>query len=146
LADIAGTRAQGANCVARANGCQLKMSARNSLILSLTDHEWPSAFMPANTLIGMASAAYASGGDTMKDVGDYFGPHYSRVSKIVPCSKRRAGKRKDLAHFPEEACPPILSVDLSVRNCSGYQGVRIFGTDKGRPFTGARLTKLLFSL
>jgi putative transposase len=28
-------------------------------------------------------AAYASGGYTMKDLGDYFGLHYSRISKIV---------------------------------------------------------------
>ncbi len=29
------------------------------------------------------AAAYASGGHTMKGIGDYFGLHYSRVSKIV---------------------------------------------------------------
>ena len=29
------------------------------------------------------SAAYASGGYTMKEIGDHFGLHYSRVSKIV---------------------------------------------------------------
>ncbi len=28
-------------------------------------------------------AAYASGGYTLKEVGDYFQLHYSRVSKIV---------------------------------------------------------------
>ena len=27
--------------------------------------------------------AYASGGYTMQEIGDYFGLHYSRVSKIV---------------------------------------------------------------
>ena len=29
------------------------------------------------------AAAYASGGYTLRDIGDYFGLHYSRVSKIV---------------------------------------------------------------
>jgi hypothetical protein len=29
------------------------------------------------------AAAYASGGYTMQQIGDYFGIHYSRVSKIV---------------------------------------------------------------
>ncbi len=29
------------------------------------------------------ATAYASGGHTMKDIGDYFGLHYSRISKIV---------------------------------------------------------------
>lgn len=32
---------------------------------------------------GAITAAYASGGYTLKDIGDYFGLHYSRVSKIV---------------------------------------------------------------
>jgi len=35
-------------------------------------------------------AAYASGGYSQKEIGDYFGLHYSRVSRIV--SKRVAGK------------------------------------------------------
>jgi len=29
------------------------------------------------------ASAYASGGYTMREIGDYFGLHYSRVSKIV---------------------------------------------------------------
>jgi hypothetical protein len=29
------------------------------------------------------AAAYASGGHTMKAIGDYFSLHYSRISKIV---------------------------------------------------------------
>jgi putative transposase len=38
------------------------------------------------------AAAYASGGRTMREVGDYFGLHYSRVSKTV--AKGETAKRK----------------------------------------------------
>ncbi len=41
---------------------------------------------------GAIAAAYASGGHTMKDIGDYFGLHYSRVSKIVRHAERAKGK------------------------------------------------------
>jgi len=37
------------------------------------------------------AAAYASGGYTMKEIGDHFGLHYSRVSRVV---KEQEGKRK----------------------------------------------------
>ena len=38
------------------------------------------------------AAAYASGGHTMQDIGDYFGLHYSRISKII--RKAEQAKRK----------------------------------------------------
>ena len=38
------------------------------------------------------AAAYASGGHTLKDIGDYFGLHYSRISKIVRQAERAKGK------------------------------------------------------
>jgi len=38
------------------------------------------------------AAAYASGGHTMQAIGDYFGLHYSRVSKII--RKAEQAKRK----------------------------------------------------
>ncbi len=38
------------------------------------------------------AAAYASGGHTMKDIGDYFGLRYFRVSKIVSHAERAKGK------------------------------------------------------
>ncbi len=37
------------------------------------------------------TAAYAGGGYSMKEVGEYFGLHYSRISRIV----RKAGVAKD---------------------------------------------------
>lgn len=37
------------------------------------------------------TAAYASGGYSMKEIGDYFGLHYSYVSRII----NRAGKARD---------------------------------------------------
>jgi REP element-mobilizing transposase RayT len=39
-------------------------------------------------------AAYASGGYTLRDIGDYFGLHYSRISKIVQAASRASGKEK----------------------------------------------------
>ncbi len=38
------------------------------------------------------AAAYGSGAYTLKDIGDYFGLHYSRVSKIVGQAEREKGK------------------------------------------------------
>jgi DNA-directed RNA polymerase specialized sigma subunit len=38
--------------------------------------------------------AYASGGYSLKEIGDHFGLHYSRVSRIL--KQRRMAKRKDL--------------------------------------------------
>lgn len=45
---------------------------------------------------GAIAAAYASGGYTLKEIGDYFGLHYSRVSKIVRLGEcaRQEEKRK----------------------------------------------------
>ncbi len=40
------------------------------------------------------AAAYASGGYTMRAIGDYFGLHYSRVSKIVQAATRVRGEGK----------------------------------------------------
>jgi putative transposase len=37
-------------------------------------------------------AAYASGGYTMKEIGDYFGLHHSRVSKIIRGAPGRGGQ------------------------------------------------------
>jgi putative transposase len=37
-------------------------------------------------------AAYASGGYTMKEIGDYFGLHRSRVSKIIRGAPGRSGQ------------------------------------------------------
>lgn len=39
-------------------------------------------------------AAYGSGGYTLKDIGDYFGLHYSRVSKIVRLAEHGPRKEK----------------------------------------------------
>ena len=36
--------------------------------------------------------AYASGGYSMKAIGDYFGLHYSRVSRIVSCDRKAKSK------------------------------------------------------
>jgi len=41
------------------------------------------------------AAAYASGGYTLKDIGDYFGVHYSRVSRIVRAAEQSRPKTKD---------------------------------------------------
>lgn len=38
------------------------------------------------------TAAYASGGYTLQDIGDYFGLHYSRVSKIVRAASQVSAK------------------------------------------------------
>ena len=38
--------------------------------------------------------AYASGGYTMQEIGDYFGLHYSRVSKIVRAEAQERRKSK----------------------------------------------------
>ena len=40
------------------------------------------------------AAAYASGGYTMQQIGDYFGIHYSRVSKIVRADGHMRRKSK----------------------------------------------------
>jgi REP element-mobilizing transposase RayT len=40
------------------------------------------------------AAAYASGGYTMQDIGDYFGLHYSRVSKIIRAESQRPSRAK----------------------------------------------------
>ena len=37
-------------------------------------------------------AAYASGGYTMQEIGDYFGLHHSRISKIVRGGPQRGGE------------------------------------------------------
>ena len=41
------------------------------------------------------AAAYASGGYTMQDIGDYFGVHYSRVSRIVGAAEKAKRTAKD---------------------------------------------------
>ena len=48
------------------------------------------------------AAAYASGGCTIQDTGDYFGLHYSRVSKIVRAGSqyRSRAEGKDLTSDP----------------------------------------------
>ena len=38
--------------------------------------------------VGVIAAAYASGGYTMKEVGDYFGLHYSQVSRVVRATEQ----------------------------------------------------------
>jgi putative transposase len=38
------------------------------------------------------AAAYASGGYTLKDIGQYFGLHYARVSRIVRGATKAKGK------------------------------------------------------
>ncbi|MEA3276049.1 MAG: hypothetical protein U9Q81_12300 [Pseudomonadota bacterium] len=43
---------------------------------------------------GAIAAAYASGGYTMQEIGDYFRLHYSRVSKIVQAASRVRAKAK----------------------------------------------------
>ncbi len=40
------------------------------------------------------AAAYASGGYTMRDIGDYFGVHYSGVSRIVKAAEQAAPSAK----------------------------------------------------
>ena len=63
---------------------------------------------PAETLLAYARdhphpqrndaivAAYRSGGYTLRDIGDFFGIHYSRISKIVQAAdvERREAKGK----------------------------------------------------
>lgn len=41
------------------------------------------------------AAAYASGGYTLKDIGDYFGLHYSRVSRVVQAAEQSRTMAKD---------------------------------------------------
>jgi|GEM_PF-1710230 len=36
--------------------------------------------------------AYASGGDTMTEIGNYFGLHQSRISKIIRAAPARGGQ------------------------------------------------------
>ncbi|NEV65393.1 addiction module toxin RelE, partial [Thiorhodococcus minor] len=38
------------------------------------------------------AAAYASGGYTLKQIGDYFGLHYARISRIVRAAEKAKGK------------------------------------------------------
>jgi putative transposase len=40
------------------------------------------------------AAAYGSGGYTMKEIGDYFGLHYSRVSRTVHAAEQSRPKAK----------------------------------------------------
>jgi putative transposase len=39
------------------------------------------------------AAAYESGGYTLREIGDFFGLHYSRVSKIVQAGERARAKK-----------------------------------------------------
>jgi REP element-mobilizing transposase RayT len=41
------------------------------------------------------AAAYASGGYTLKDIGDYFGVHYSRVSRVVQAAEQSRPMARD---------------------------------------------------
>lgn len=53
--------------------------------------------------------AYASGGYTLKEVGQYFGLHYARVSRIVRQAKEAKGKTlfaRKLNHFLALFCAP----------------------------------------
>jgi len=55
------------------------------------------AYVRAHPMRDRAIAeAYASGGYTMQEIGDYFGLHYSQVSKIVraEAEERRRAKGK----------------------------------------------------
>lgn len=56
---------------------------------------WPSALAAIRI-----AAAYASGGYTMREIGDYFGLHYSRISKIL---RRALGSAE--AQSSSEAAP-----------------------------------------
>ncbi|NEV63098.1 addiction module toxin RelE, partial [Thiorhodococcus minor] len=38
------------------------------------------------------AAAYASGGYTLKQIGDHFGLHYARISRIVRAAEKAKGK------------------------------------------------------
>ncbi|MEA3276072.1 MAG: hypothetical protein U9Q81_12415 [Pseudomonadota bacterium] len=40
------------------------------------------------------AAAYASGGYTMQEIGDFFGLHYSRISKIVQAASGARAKAR----------------------------------------------------
>ena len=40
------------------------------------------------------AAAYATGGYTVQDIGDYFGLHYLRVSKIVRAESQYRSRAK----------------------------------------------------
>lgn len=48
--------------------------------------------MPIGTRV--IAAAYASGGYTMQNIGDFFGLHDSRVSKIVAAAEQATKKAK----------------------------------------------------
>ena len=60
-------------------GCHTQGMAR-PLQLEFTDASYEITSAEPDQAI---TAAYSSGGYSMREIGDFFGPHYSRVSKIV---------------------------------------------------------------
>jgi DNA-binding MarR family transcriptional regulator len=58
--------------------CEIPKKQKRNKAMSLT--EYASQSTNRNAVI---IAAYQSGGYTLKEVGDFFNLHYSRVSKIV---------------------------------------------------------------
>lgn len=63
---------------------EVPVSQRRSKPLPLDDYA-----QQASCRDGAINLAYLSGGYTLKDIGDYYGLHYSRISRIV---KRAKGK------------------------------------------------------
>ena len=57
---------------------EIPSSQYTPAVLSIKDYEQRSS--SRNDTLKLA---YASGGYSMKELGDYFGLHYSRVSKII---------------------------------------------------------------
>ena len=52
-------------------------------------------------------AAYRSGGYTLRDIGDYFGLHYSRISKIVHAADLARREKRGLAMQHRQSCEEV---------------------------------------
>jgi hypothetical protein len=70
---------------------EIPQAKRRSLAKALP--EYASEYLQRNDAI---VAAYRSGGYTLRDIGDYFSLHYSRISKIIHAADlaSREEKRK----------------------------------------------------
>jgi len=61
---------------------EIPSSQRRCIAASLEEYEEKN-----NSRNEAIAAAYASGGYTLKEIGDYFGLHYATVSRLVPNAK-----------------------------------------------------------
>ena len=57
---------------------------------------------------GAIAAAYASGGYSLKEIGDHFGLHYSRVSRIVRAWREAKGKTSYLESTEQLRCSSVV--------------------------------------